>query len=313
MWRKLINIRLIGFVILAYLLLKISRSGTLKILVDCDLVLVGAAWLLMFVSTFMKFLRYQYILIQQGVRMPLLRTIRFCLAANYLSYVTPGRIGEFSKVYFLAKASQAPANRLAAGALMDRLFDVYTLLLIAGVLGWATVSAGGIGLAGLGWLILAIAVAPLVLIIPAVRRTVIFLSGLLQKWFRGKKSWAEQVRLFFQEIDSLLCWRMIWCLAATVAAYAAFFLCCYLLSRSVDVALPFFKITLFVAIASMLSFLPISVAGIGTREASLVYFFAAEGLASESALAFSSLIFVSTYLLFGLIGFVAFMGLRYNQ
>ncbi len=99
----------------------------------------------------------------------------------------------------------------------------------------------------------------------------------------------------------------------TIAAYFVFFKGCYLLGLSVDIHLPFIKIVFFVTFANLLSFLPISFSGIGTREGSLVYLFSTENLSGESALAFSVLIFATTYLLFGVVGFVSFMNLKYNK
>ena len=83
--------------------------------------------------------------------------------------------------------------------------------------------------------------------------------------------WASA--LFFSEIDFLLSRRIFWGVAATFTAYAFFFGTCFFLSRSIDIPLSFVKVSLFVTFANILSFLPISFAGIGTREASLVYLF----------------------------------------
>jgi uncharacterized membrane protein YbhN (UPF0104 family) len=103
---------------------------------------------------------------------------------------------------------------------------------------------------------------------------------------------------------------LIWGVAATFIAYAAFFASCYCMSLSLEIPLSYSKIAFFVACANILSFLPISFAGIGTREAILVYFFSLENLSSESALAFSTLVFSFTYLLFGLIGFLCFITIK---
>ncbi len=69
----------------------------------------------------------------------------------------------------------------------------------------------------------------------------------------------------------------------------------------------------FVTFANILSYLPISFAGIGTREATLVYLFATVGISSESALAFSVLLFSCSYLLIGIIGFIAYMVLKLDK
>ena len=92
-----------------------------------------------------------------------------------------------------------------------------------------------------------------------------------------------------------------------------FFGSCYFLSLSLDIPLSFLKIAIFITFANILSFLPISFAGIGTREACLVHLFSLESLSHESALAFSILVFTFTYALLGIIGFFCFMAMNKNE
>ena len=62
----------------------------------------------------------------------------------------------------------------------------------------------------------------------------------------------------------------------------------------IDIALPHFLV--FVPIILFVQLLPISVAGLGTREAAFVYFFGSVGVGAESAFALSLLFFAGTIL-----------------
>jgi uncharacterized protein (TIRG00374 family) len=82
----------------------------------------------------------------------------------------------------------------------------------------------------------------------------------------------------------------------------------YLISRSLNFLVPLQYFFLFVPLIHVLSMIPISVAGIGVREASSVYFFAKVGLDSASAMSLSLLYFAVTALTSGLGGIVFLLG-----
>ena len=82
----------------------------------------------------------------------------------------------------------------------------------------------------------------------------------------------------------------------------------YLISRSLNFLVPLHYFFLFVPLISMVSMLPVSVAGIGVREASSIYFFAKVGLDPASAMSLSLLWFAITALSSGLGGIVFLVG-----
>jgi uncharacterized membrane protein YbhN (UPF0104 family) len=64
-------------------------------------------------------------------------------------------------------------------------------------------------------------------------------------------------------------------------------------------------ITFAVALGSLITLLPISISGLGTREAAMIAYLATVGIPAEAALSFSLLVFVTFYVAGGLIGAVA--------
>jgi len=82
----------------------------------------------------------------------------------------------------------------------------------------------------------------------------------------------------------------------------------YLISRSLNLSVPLRYFFLFVPLISVVSMLPISVAGLGVRESSSVYFFAKVGLDSAGALSLSLLWFAVTACCSGLGGIVFLVG-----
>ncbi|HWR21521.1 MAG TPA: lysylphosphatidylglycerol synthase domain-containing protein, partial [Verrucomicrobiae bacterium] len=80
----------------------------------------------------------------------------------------------------------------------------------------------------------------------------------------------------------------------------------YLISLALNLSVPLRYFFLFFPLICVISMLPISIAGLGLREGSAVYFFSKVGLDSASALSLSLLFFAVTALCSGL-GGIAFL------
>jgi uncharacterized protein (TIRG00374 family) len=304
--------KVIGFGIFLWLAFQVDLSNVINILARSESAWLFAALSMMVAHTLLKFLRYHFILMEQGMKNSFMDTILYSLAAIYLSIITPGRIGEISKGFFLAKRYGAPLDKLLAGSMLDRLFDVYTLLLTA-MLGFVFLIPGDdTFLPFLGCVGMAL-IPPTFLLPGSCRKLFVGLVLRFQKSILHNDSWSRIIWNFFNEVDSLLNWKLLWCIALSFLAYFIFFESCSMLNHSLGIVLPYQKIAVYVACANILSFLPITFAGIGTREACLIYFFNQNGLNSESALAFSMLFFCFTYIFFGILGFCCFMALNLDS
>lgn len=82
----------------------------------------------------------------------------------------------------------------------------------------------------------------------------------------------------------------------------------YLISQALNLSVPFHYFFLFVPLMSVISMVPISIAGLGLREGSAVYLFTKVGLDAAGAISLSLLWFVVTALCSGLGGIVFLVG-----
>lgn len=308
--KKAVSLRVIGVIILVWLLSRVALGDVHALLRNAHWTLIWAALFFTLLQSLVKFIRYQYILIQQSVRLPFMKTVQISMAAMYLSFITPGRVGEIAKAFFIHKSQAVPLKRLLAGSILDRLYDVYVLIFTALVGIGFVIKPSGSGSTMLILTLVGIALAPLLMFVPVVRHVCLSCISWLPGKVQKTRRLYDQLNDFMKELDLLMSWRLLWGLGFTVCAYLIFFYACTLMARSVGVSLSFYKMAFIVAWVNIASFLPISFAGIGTREACLVYFFAQEGLTSEAALAYSAVMFVLSYVIFGMIGFGALMTLK---
>ena len=117
-----------------------------------------------------------------------------------------------------------------------------------------------------------------------------FIFSLVKKIFTGRKKAEERIYEFEKEFQFLrkrpsIFWRtaIYFSLPIQIVTVFSFFFVCK--SFYIDLDLIYFFI--FVPIIMLIAFLPITVAGIGTREAATVYFFSKVGLSKPVSLGMS--------------------------
>ena len=84
-----------------------------------------------------------------------------------------------------------------------------------------------------------------------------------------------------------------------------FFIQSYLIVMAMDLSINFITITFFMAISNLVSFIPISISGLGTRDATLIYLFSLIGLKAELAVIYAFLVFITFFVSGGFLGAVA--------
>lgn len=296
--------RLLGVALLPVLLAQLDFAQVRNVVQHARwpaiLVAIAAVVPLILVKT----VRWQGILGSQSVPSRTWPAFLAYLSSVFLGLLTPSRLGEFVRAGYVAHDCGTPLGVALAGVLADRLFDLYALLLVGSLaaLSLTTSSASIAALAGV----------LLVLSLPLV----IFLHDTAFRWFRrtGLRSGRLGQRLLAQDgllvmmrlgLRCLTCRPLLQAASLTALAYGIFFGQCYLLARAIGLPVGPVTISVAVALGSLVTLLPISISGLGTREAAIVAYLGTSGVPPESALAFSLLIFLTFYLGGGLLGAVA--------
>lgn len=220
----------------------------------------------------MRAWRWQLLLRLQGVRVGLVWAYRVFMTSFFLGVLTPGRIGEMGRALFLKQEGHELGRSLVRVAI-DRAID-------------AAVAVGlAVGVFAFRALPLSVGATTLVAGATATRRA---------RWARVGSVIADEIRcLTVPGITPVL--------AVAVAAWLVYCAAILLLARGMTLPVGFSDTIGLVSIGAVAAFLPISVAGLGTREAALVALAEPFGLTREQALAFSGCILVS-YLVSGLVG-----------
>jgi len=297
-------LRLVGVLLLFYLLAKVDLKALLAIWSGARKTYLLAAVFLAYVMMLLKVERWQVLLKAQEIPLSFKDAHTAYFSAYYAGVVTPGRAGEFLKLLHLRQKAGASLGTGMVSVLLDRLVDVIVLVLLAS-LGVVLIPQFAV-LGGLGtW------AAGIVLV--SVIAFIFLRSESSQRWFT-RLARGMIARFGTSQVQDQLTdfWRgvrktgkpgvMAPVLALTLASWAALLLACFALILSLGINVSFWYVAFAMAAAGLVSLLPFSIAGIGVRDTALVAIFGLVGVSKSASLAYSLLYFAVFGLLLGLIG-----------
>lgn len=300
--------RLIGIFILIVILLKIDREKTLFQFSRLNFFHFALISLLILPEVFIKACRWRMLLKIQKIDYTLYDSFVSYLGGIFAGIITPGRVGEATRALYLKEDKGVSYTEGLASIFVDRLFDLYLLFLLSGI---------GIlfffrpGNSKSVFLVLSFFLFSVITAIFFLNKNIAekiakagynsMASGFDNKLFGGR------FRFFFGEVKKITSHRIVMPFFLTVCVYVLYFYQCYLLAGLASIKITFLAVVSFVSISTIVSLLPITILGLGTREACIIYLFSLIGINSENAMVFSFLLFMSFYVVSGLLAFCGWL------
>lgn len=270
---------LVSLVILGLIFRSIDLSKVLLQLRNLDFGILALSALVTILLMLVRTLRWRMIIRFFKSSLPLGSSVIYVVIATAFSYVTPGKVGEFVRAKYLVDDTKMSYARALGTVLVDKLFDLFVLLVISGVSATYLLELFGMDLGlPLTWLAVAssaIGVATLVAFLPwfwGSARLLPFSYGRRLSRFVLSRSVFARASLL-----SVLIW-----LGLGLQAYLVLI---SLAGPSAD----YLTVLAAVSLMTIFSMIPISFGGIGVRELVAVKFFSYMGVAPETSVIFSLL------------------------
>ena len=267
----------IGIVLFGFILSRIDFLRLVTILLEADIRIVFLGLLLHIVIVVIRAYKWQYIMKKQELSYALWDCCVMYASGMYLGLITPGRIGEFGRVWYLKEGHSFGTSMWSV--FLDRITDFMMLALIASLGVWYFIGEVFMFLIVLGFVFI------------QMRSwegfTRSFLGFMLPK--RYKKMVIENLSDFFAGLNGLSVLDGSWIVSLTVVVWVMYLFQVYLMSLSLQLPLSFAFVGFSVGISGLVSLLPITVFGVGTRDATFIFLFGLRGLGKESAVALSTL------------------------
>ncbi len=298
-------LKLLGFALLAVILWRADLSSVARSLAGCHPGLALGGFALCLLAIAIKALRWHGMLRRQGHDLPFSRSLRFYFAGIYIGVATPGRLGELARVLYLRRDLGVSAGSGLSSIILDRVFDLYALLASGLAAVWVLDLAGRFSPL-FAAAAAAVLVLPMVTVHPRIGRPAASLLLRLVSRTALGRSLADNTGDFYNGVGRLLGPRLLLDGLLTLGAYAVLFAGAALLAMSLGIDVSPLEAGLLLGLANLVALVPVTVAGVGTRDAIFVLAFPELGLAEAQALAFSALVLAVFYLGVGLVGFASF-------
>ena len=318
-------IRLIGLALFVLVLTRIDLGHSLVLLKRAAPATLAGAALLIFPMMAVKTVRWQWLQRSAGLKeTPFGRSYLAYFTGMFAGLVTPGRVGELVRVRYLTGQGAALGPALSS-VVWDRIFDVAGLLLVGVVALWPLADEFRAlylaTLAGLGLLV----VAAFLLVVRSRNR--VSVAGPISEKMKESPSrmtsvpgWSVVVRVrdlapdLLRSVSRLDLATLTGVVLLTLAGWVVYYLQAWLLARTLGIGLGLLPLIVAITAAAVAAFLPVSISGLGTRDAALVVLFQRFGRPPEEAVALSTLIFL-ILAVNAVLGFVAsqILSLRFRE
>lgn len=302
---------LVGLAIFAWIVFRTGPARIGAILADMDLPLLVWAPPLVAAIALARGLRWRYVMRCVGIELGLARATSLWVIGFFASAVTPAKAGDAVRAVYVRNDSGRPMGEALLTVFVDRLWDL-GFVLLAGVASavvftrrYMDIPSAPLLAAGVVLVALLAAVVtrrnlvrtllrPLFsLIVPADRR-----DGLSA----GFHTFYDAMRVFRADPR-----RAVVLAAFTLLGWTLIFLLAIYVGRLLRIPVGAGYIVLIMPIVTLVELLPFSIAGLGTRDATVIFFFAAVGVGGAEAVGFSlTYLLIGTYLT-ALVGFVLWL------
>ncbi|HET55149.1 MAG TPA: flippase-like domain-containing protein [Ignavibacteria bacterium] len=241
---------------------------------------------------FLKSIRWNRLVSSMGFQLGIKETYVAYLSAFAVGIITPGRLGELSKAVWLINKYKIDFSPAFRTVISDRIYDLYFLICF-----------GIVGLINIfsfykEWVWL-----PQLLFILILMYLIILIGKKIITFLNLKNTKTNKIKIFILQIysDFSLPSSALNFLI-TIFSYFVFFSICHLLINVLGISINFIQTSFIISCLSLVLLLPISIAGFGPREMSLVYLLGLYGVSQETALAFSLSQFLTFYFFGGILG-----------
>ena len=240
-----------------------------------------------------KSLRWNLLLAHEHCVYPKWNSFVAYMASFTIGLITPGRLGEISRLYYVREEAKISFYAGFKTLIVDRIFD-FAMLAWFGTTGMLFFYKVLGDMNGAGYLLIT-GIAML-----AGWSLIYFvLKGIVKK--DTSKIGLQFVR---ESWNGMFQPAMLWPWLLTLLAYFVFYVANYWIFKSIGIHLSLIDIGFILSLMSLATLIPITLAGFGTREASLVFLLSFYGVSPEVAIVFSLLQFTAFFLWGGLIGWI---------
>ncbi len=293
---------LLGIFIFVYIILATGPSKIFGSLKNINLGLFFLALLVIPPLVVLKAVKWQLIIKTYDVDYPLIKAIKAWVVGFAIGVITPGRVGDLSRSLYLKEDAGVSLGRSLTTVVIDRLLDV-SLLVVWAIFG-ISVFMSRFAFGGQFLIVFLVAFVVLILSFFVFSREDLlrkilkpfYLALIPEKHQDSLSNHFNEFYLGFRTIvkdrrklmNAVLLTFFIW--FGSIVQF-------YILTKALNLAVPFWFLMLIVPPTILVEILPISFSGLGTRDATLIFFLSFVAVTAEAAVSLALTIVIMYYIM----------------
>ncbi|MCK5258249.1 MAG: flippase-like domain-containing protein, partial [Thermoplasmatales archaeon] len=294
---------LIGIAIFVYIVYNLDIEKIIVVFLSINPIFIICSLTLTIPRLIIRNTAWQIIQKEQKITISFFQSLKIFLIGYFYGSITPGYIGQLMRVPYMKEKTGAPYGKLFVNSLMETIIHTLSLygmmligsLLVMGVLPELLYISGT-------WVVL----LAIILFYFVKRERGEKLFRLLIQYLIPKELKTNLYRFvdtFYTDFPEIK--KLLLPLILGIFTWIIIFSQEYIIVLALGIDIPYLYFLLLFPIANVVGFIPITFAGLGTRELTAIFLFSTLfGVVEEEVFVFTLLGFVITDIFTGFIGFI---------
>jgi len=276
----------IGIVIFIYILFKIDLGQVLTEIWGADLLFLFGALILILVLIIIQTIKWYMIARKQKIRVPFSVALKINFISNFYGFITPSKLGTLIRADYLKKYGSF--SKGITNFVIDKAMDIFSLFSLAIIMGYFFKDR--FNFFSWGYLIIILIVFILLFLVFYNPKSSRLLLGFLYRHLIPKKL-KDKIDVDFDSFYADLPKKrfLILVFGVNILTWINTYLITYLVGLSLGINLPFVYFLAILPLATIVAQIPITINGLGTREAALIGLFSFFGIAAVKVFSMSIL------------------------
>ncbi len=294
---------LIGIAIFVYIVYNLDIEKIIVVFLSINPIFIICSLTLTIPRLIIRNTAWQIIQKEQKITISFFQSLKIFLIGYFYGSITPGYIGQIMRVPYMKEKTGAPYGKLFVNSLMETIIHTLSLygMMLIGALLVMGVLPELLYISGIWVVLLAI-----ILFYFVKRERGEKLFHLLIQYLIPKKLKTNLYRFvdtFYTDFPEIK--KLLLPLILGIFTWIIIFSQEYIIVLALGIDIPYLYFLLLFPIANVVGFIPITFAGLGTRELTAIFLFSTLfGVVEEEVFVFTLLGFVITDIFTGFIGFI---------
>lgn len=269
--------KILPFIGLVLFVVIVQRIGVYKlfgVLKEINIYYFIFVFILSGAIIIIKAMKWKLIIESREIKYSLMNCISAWLVGNSASLITPGRVGDLYRAFYLKKFGNDSIGGSSATVVFDRFIDIVIMIILA-IFGLLMLSKTFGVLFNFLLPVSVLFLIVLIIIFTRVNTIENILKYLFNKLIPERLRSNQEINLhdFFEGTHTIIAKKryIFWATILSIVAWFINIFQFYLLTLALNIHVPFLFVAYITPIITIVELFPVSISGIGTRDAALIF------------------------------------------